>query len=271
MARSVGTAAYANMGIVATFDTMDNTGSDPNAAAVTGMVATVAAMVATAVSRSESDFGTNERFSDTFGATADMPRVAANDKRNDASEPTEGFQRTIPAATAKSVATASALNRGSASVATLDMNAARITGIPLPANAAYPQIQKRRNAALATNGRRLANMASVPPTTATFPPLATTKCDRPLVRYPAYSSSDIPVPSPKRTPLAKPASFLGKSLSVTVHSHDLAAEIGPGWSEVTVTESARISGIAVFLPLAAIFLRSAISTSSHGERRSTGA
>ena len=168
--------------MVATFDTMDNTGSDQNAAAVTGIVATVAARVATAVSCKERDFGTNDRFSEIFGATDDIPSVAAKERRNDASEPTEGFQSAIPAATARRVGTASALNAGSQSVATVDMNAARITGIPLPASAAYPQIPQRRKAALARNGSRLANMASIHPTTATFPPLATTRCDNPLVR-----------------------------------------------------------------------------------------
>lgn len=250
---------------------MDNTGSDSNAAAVTGIVATVAARVATAVSLRERDFGTNDRFSDIFGATADIPSVAANDNRNEASEPIDGFQSAIQAATAKSVATASALNTGSASVETVDMSAARTTGTPLPASDAYPQIPQRRNAALARNGRRRANIASTPPTTATFPPLATTRCDNPLFRYPAYSSSDIPVPSQKRMPLARPASFLGKRRSVNPPNQTLAPDIAPGRGFAIVTTSARISGIVVFRPVALIFFRSVISTSSPGERRSTAA
>lgn len=271
IAKSVGIAAYAKTGMVATFDNIDNNGSDQNAAAVTGTVATVAARVATAVSFKERDFGTNDRFSEIFGATADIPRVAANERRNDASDAVCGFQRTVPAATAKRVGTASALNAGSQSVATVDMNAARMTGIPLPARAAYPQIPQRRKAVLVKNGSRLASTASIHPTTATFPPLATTRCDNPLVRYPAYSSSDIPVPSPKRIPLARPASFLGKIRSVMLPSQERVSDMESGCGVLMVTTSARISGSVVFRPVATFFLHSVISTSSPWERRSTDA
>lgn len=90
MATSVGIAAYAKTGMVATFDNMDNTGSDENTPTVTGMVATVAASVATAVSFIPMDFGTKVRFSAIFGANAHIQRVAENERRNDAFEPIDG-------------------------------------------------------------------------------------------------------------------------------------------------------------------------------------
>lgn len=120
----------------ATFDNMDSTGSVENTHTVTGMVAMVAASVATAVSFIPIDFGTNVRFSAIFGANAHIQRVAENERRNEASEPIDGSKSAIAAATAKRTATGSALNAGSASVAKLAMIAARTTGTPLPARSA---------------------------------------------------------------------------------------------------------------------------------------
>lgn len=136
MATSVGIAAYASIGMDATFDNVDNTGSVKNTPTVTGIVARVAERVATAVSFMPIDFGTNARLSVIFGAKAHIQSVAENDRRNEASEPTEGSKSAIAAATVKRIATASALNAGSASVAKLAIIAARKTGIPLPARIA---------------------------------------------------------------------------------------------------------------------------------------
>lgn len=136
MATSVGIAAYASTGMDATFDNVDSTGSVENTPTVTGIVARVAASVATAVSFMPTDFGTNVRFSAIFGANAHIQRVAENERRKDASEPMDGSKSAIAAATAKRTATGSALNTGSASVAKLAIIAARTTGTPLPARIA---------------------------------------------------------------------------------------------------------------------------------------
>ena len=183
MATSVGIAAYANAGIASILDNVDSIGTLLNIPTDTGSVATVAATVAARVSRRLADFGTKDRFSDTFGTKAHIPRVAENERRNDASVPMEGSVRTMHAATKNSTATGSAFNAGASTMAALDMRDARMTGIPDQASTAYPQIAESSTNARGRYASLLANIATMPATTAILPQLATTRCERPLVRY----------------------------------------------------------------------------------------
>lgn len=82
-----------------------------------------------------------------------------------------------------STGTGSHLKYGSAKIATVAMMAARTTGTPLPANSAYDHIQASNVAARNGNGKRFMRKKRIPASTATFPPLATTKCDNPLFLY----------------------------------------------------------------------------------------
>lgn len=208
-AASVGTVAYARTGMAAKFDTMDNVEREPNATSETGMVATVAERVAESVSRSEKPFGTERRFSEVRAASVAIPSVAENERRNEASMTIPGSWSAIAVPTASRSATGSVRKNGSASTATLAIMAARITGMPLPVSAAYAQMPERSAPIRNAFGSRFAKNASMPATTATLPPLATTRCESPLRRYARLSSSDIAVPSPKRTPRAKADSFRG--------------------------------------------------------------
>lgn len=165
-----------------TLDNVDNTGSDPNAPTVTGTVATVAESVATMVSRSENAFGTSVRFSEALDAKVAIPSVAAKDNRNDALSAVPGSARTMNAPTAKSAGTGSVLNTGSEATAMLDIIAARRTGIPAPARTAYDQMPDMSNGMQKTSGSLLVKTAKIPATTATLPPLATTRCESPLIR-----------------------------------------------------------------------------------------
>lgn len=183
MATSVGMAAYANAGIANMLDNVDNIGTLLNTPTDTGSVATVAATVAARVSRRLADFGTKDRFSDTFGTNAHIPSVAEKDKRKEASLPMEGSASTMHSAVKNSTATGSALSTGASTMATLDMRDARMTGIPDQASAAYPQIAESNINARGIYANLLANIATMPANTAILPQLATTKCESPLVRY----------------------------------------------------------------------------------------
>ena len=68
-------------------------------------------------------------------------------------------------------------------MATVAIAAARTTGMPLPAKNAYDHIHASNETARNGKGKRFMRKKRTPASTATFPPLATTKCDNPLFLY----------------------------------------------------------------------------------------
>lgn len=182
MATIVGNDAKTNIGMAAMLDTMDSIGTVQNMPAVTGSVAMVAESVPANVSRRENPAGTIESRSFPASEKMQIPSVAQKERRNEASDACSGCPRTMTAQTRKSADRASVFSQGSAIIAKLAINAARIMGIPLPARSAYPQTVASIRGIFVIGPSRFASSSTNPAMAAIFPPLATTKCDNPLNR-----------------------------------------------------------------------------------------
>lgn len=182
MAAIVGSDAKTNIGMAAILDTMDNIGTVQNIPAVTGSVATVAESVPANVSRREKPEGTSESRSFHASEKTQIPSVAQNERRNDASDAHSGCVSTMADHTTKSADRASVFSQGSATIAMLAIIAERIIGIPLPARRAYPHTVPNITGIFVIGPNRFASSSTNPATAAIFPPLATTKCDNPLNR-----------------------------------------------------------------------------------------